>query len=70
MTEQKVKKTVARDRCKKLLTALQERSKKFVKECKEFCDASNNFVIYCNGYKGRAEDNHLCILLETVHLFE
>ena len=51
----KEKKTVARERCKKLLTALQERSKKFVKECKEFCDASNNFVTYCNGYKGRAD---------------
>ena len=33
-----------------------------MKECKEFCDASNNFVTYCNGYKGRADNMSESIL--------
>jgi len=44
-----------KDRCKDLLTALTKRSNPFVTDCEKFSEASNKFVIYCEGCNGRAD---------------
>jgi len=42
-------------RCEKLLQILRDRSSRFLIDCKKFSDASNNFVTYCTGYKGKTD---------------